>query len=284
MHRKPRPTLTLTDLFTSLSLVAILAALFLPVLSGAQRSDNLELCLSNMRQLGSALYIYMQDYDETMPSALANIPPVNGGSIDVIPYDMQILPYTRRVRSPITRARVFACPNDTTPLQSDPNLAMWDGQFRLHPYLRRSYAYAGAIITQARVDAGQSQPDPNTGMSQWSAGNVLAQMENPAETIALAEAWTSDETGDGSTFVVGSPWGSILTNCDTWKLAGRHKPAQSPLDAPPPGCALDYTQPNRFPSPGHLHIGNYVLADGHARRYTWQQVRSNDFALFKLLK
>ena len=276
MYHKPRPTFTLTDLFVSLSAVTVLAALFLPVLSDAQRNNNLTICLSSMSKLGRGLLLYTQDYDGRMPSAFVNIPPVNGGNTGIIPYDMQILPYMQ------TKVKTFACPSDTTSLNFDTS-AMWDGML-ISLRLRRSYVYVSAVNTQARADAGQSQPDPNTGMSTWGAGNALADMDSPTETIALTEGWATNADGSGTSSLVGSTWGSLFTNCDTWKLPGRNKPAQSPVDNPPPGCANDYTDPNKLPSLGHNHLGNSVLADGHVKTYSWQQVRANDFSLFKLRK
>lgn len=283
MNRKLRLRLTLVELLTSLAIVALLAATLLPVLSAAQRKDNAELCLSNMKIIGSALSVYLQDYDEVMPTALVTSPPINGGNIDLVPYDMQLYPYLYANRFPQRNIDFFACPSDSTRITTDPTFALWNGKFRSRRYFRRSYSYAAAINTQARADSGEGQPDPNTGMSQWGRGNALAQMESPAETIALVEAWGTNEFGEGEAYIVGSPWGSILTNCDTWKLPGRNKPAQNPNDLPP-GCEERFENPNVFPAAGHNGLGNYIFADSHVATRSWEQVRGNDFNLFKMQK
>lgn len=268
---------TLIELLVVIAIIAILAAILFPVFAQARERARAVSCLSNVKQIGTGLYMYVQDYDETMPSAFITIPPINGGNQPEIPYDMQILPYIKNVQ-------VFACNSDSTRLQTDPNLAIWDGKYRKLPYLRRSYGYVGSLNTQERANAGGAQPDPNTGMSQWGNGNSLAAIDAPAETIALTESWGLNENGENETFVVGSPWGSLFTNCDAWKLAGRKKPAAGPIDNPPPGCDERFNHPRVFPMKGHFDQGNFVFADGHAKQMRYAQVRGNDFYLWKLRK
>jgi prepilin-type processing-associated H-X9-DG protein len=50
-----------------LLVAGILAALMFPVFSQARESARLASCQSNMKQLGTALAMYTQDYDERMP-------------------------------------------------------------------------------------------------------------------------------------------------------------------------------------------------------------------------
>ncbi len=268
---------TLIELLVVIAIIAILAAILFPVFAQARERARGISCLSNVKQLGTGLYMYVQDYDERLPSAFVNVPPINGGNTDVIPYDMQIMPYIRN-------AQLFACGSDSTRTATDPNFAIWDGAFRTRPYRRRSYGYVGALNTQERALLGQGQPDPNVGMSTWGSGNSLAAIDAPAETIALTEAWGTNESGDGETFMVGSPWGSLFTNCDAWKLAGRRKPAVGPIDNGPPGCDERFNNVNVLPMRGHFDSGNYVFADSHAKQMRWAQVRGNDFFLWKLRK
>lgn len=277
MNSKPRPRVTLSELLTSTAIVAVLAAILLPALSVVQQRDNASTCLTNLSRLGRALRTYAQDYDETMPAALASIPAINGGTVSNIPYDMQIRPYMDWGRGFARQASFFVCPSDTLPRSSFTDY--WDGSLK-RLRLRRSYVYATNINTQARANAGGSQPDPNTGMSVWGSGYTLSSMDSPGETIALTEGWASN--GGVSDAVVGSPWSSILSGCDTWKLPGRNVPAQNPDDQF--AICGEYSDFNRQPLLGHNRVGNYALADGHAAPFTWQQVRANDFRLFKLRK
>src|SRR5712671_3091395 len=58
---------TLIELLVVIAIIAILAAILFPVFAAARERARLTACLSNMRQLGSALTMYVQDYDETYP-------------------------------------------------------------------------------------------------------------------------------------------------------------------------------------------------------------------------
>jgi len=115
----------------------------------------------------------------------------------------------------------------------------------------------------------------------------MSAIEEPADTVAICESWSSNgDNGTTSDSTVASPWGSLFTNCDTYKLPGRNIPALSPSDQGPPGCAGDYsaTNLNRKTAKGHMAQGNYVFCDGHAKVLRWGQARQNDFRVFKLQK
>jgi prepilin-type processing-associated H-X9-DG protein len=179
----------------------------------------------------------------------------------------------------IKNNQLFTDPSDALPRGWPDMGSLWDGRY-LNNRIKRSYAYVGAINTQERANAGGAQPDPNTGMSQWGAGNSLAAIDQSAETISLVESWAANGgVGDSA---VGTPWGSLFTGCDTWKLAGRQVPAQGPIDQF--AACGEFANNGLRPMKGHMDQGNYLFADGHAKVYRWAQVRGNDFFLFKLRK
>src|SRR5207245_11790909 len=69
MRRTRKPAFTLIELLVVIAIIAILAAILFPVFAQARERARMTACVSNMRQIGSAVIIYTQDYDETFPYA-----------------------------------------------------------------------------------------------------------------------------------------------------------------------------------------------------------------------
>ncbi|MFP3905369.1 MAG: type II secretion system protein, partial [Armatimonadota bacterium] len=60
---------TLIELLVVIAIIAILAAILFPVFARAQDKARQTACLSNQKQLGTALMMYANDYDNTLPSS-----------------------------------------------------------------------------------------------------------------------------------------------------------------------------------------------------------------------
>jgi prepilin-type N-terminal cleavage/methylation domain-containing protein/prepilin-type processing-associated H-X9-DG protein len=58
---------TLIELLVVIAIIAILAAILFPVFAQARAKARQSACLSNMKQLGTGLMRYAQDWDETLP-------------------------------------------------------------------------------------------------------------------------------------------------------------------------------------------------------------------------
>lgn len=59
---------TLIELLVVIAIMSILAALLFPVFGQARDRARQASCVSNLRQIGSALGLYLQDHDERMPN------------------------------------------------------------------------------------------------------------------------------------------------------------------------------------------------------------------------
>lgn len=62
-----RSGFTLIELLVVIAIIAILAAILFPVFAQAREKARSASCLSNTKQLGLGLVMYVQDYDETFP-------------------------------------------------------------------------------------------------------------------------------------------------------------------------------------------------------------------------
>ena len=64
--RQRRPAFTLIELLVVIAIIAILAAILFPVFAQAREAARKASCTSNLKQIGMALRMYSQDYDETL--------------------------------------------------------------------------------------------------------------------------------------------------------------------------------------------------------------------------
>jgi prepilin-type N-terminal cleavage/methylation domain-containing protein/prepilin-type processing-associated H-X9-DG protein len=67
MTRSTHRAFTLIELLVVIAIIAILAAILFPVFAQAREKARQTACLSNTKQIGTALMMYVQDYDETLP-------------------------------------------------------------------------------------------------------------------------------------------------------------------------------------------------------------------------
>jgi prepilin-type N-terminal cleavage/methylation domain-containing protein/prepilin-type processing-associated H-X9-DG protein len=96
---------TLIELLVVISIVGILAALLLPVLSRAKESGRATGCLSNLHQVGIALQLYAGDYNNRLPS-MSDIYP---GVTNSFPGPDQVL------SNQLGKVNVLRCPSDKWP-------------------------------------------------------------------------------------------------------------------------------------------------------------------------
>ena len=274
---------TLIELLVVIAIIAILAAILFPVFAQAKAAAKQSSCLSNVRQIGIGMIMYLADSDDTYPGNDQWEPsPLNSNPGDPrMPFDLQIMPYVKNTK-------IFACPSDQGSNRSAASTrTFWDVSYQSQA-LWRSYQFVGTIVTKS--GAAPYGIDDNTGLSTYPypatsspIGRNASQVQNSADTIALVEVWGPSMTGSDSSYV-GSGQSAAFVLCDTWKLAGRKVGSTAASELLPGVCTSIFHYEVNQPSPGHNGGSNYALADGHAKRLTWGQVSGKDFDLFKLQK
>lgn len=188
----PRKTgFTLIELLVVIAIIATLAAILFPVFAQAREKARETTCISNMRQVGLGVRMYVQDFDETWPIFHAyNTQPAADvdGHLGI---EMEIMPYLKN-------RDVFRCPNDSGgPVPAD-NVSTVDyggckdlgnkaRSYRdcygsSYRFTRGAFSTIDGVSRQNNVVCDQSNPScpPSGPVSD-------AQFQKPAETRILRD-------------------------------------------------------------------------------------------------
>ncbi|MBQ0106226.1 MAG: DUF1559 domain-containing protein [Armatimonadetes bacterium] len=150
---------TLIELLVVIAIIAILAAILFPVFAQAREKARQTSCLSNCKQIGTALQLYCDDYEETMPNTFESCDPLepgkkflisiaNIGVFNAYSWRDAIYPYVKNVN-------MFICPSGRKDLTG--------------------YAYNYCLVYDFNMN---KRPSPI----------ALSQIKNPSELVFCQDA------------------------------------------------------------------------------------------------
>lgn len=192
---------TLIELLVVIAIIAILVAILFPVFARAREQARKASCLSNLRQLGMGVAMYLQDWDESFPNT--DDPFLYAGRRFRFP----LMPYLALGQKQVSPS--FAASSKSAPLRcpSDPKVRDFDDT---------SYAYSTAFFHSPEQLAGKTAADMLTAFP--CATQTLATVASPARKILLFE-WSNSHDFSGAAQPVG-PWGTLTASrtpgADRW--------------------------------------------------------------------
>jgi prepilin-type N-terminal cleavage/methylation domain-containing protein/prepilin-type processing-associated H-X9-DG protein len=194
---------TLIELLVVIAIIAILAAILFPVFAQAREKARTVSCLSNFKQLGTALSMYFQDYDE------------------------RVLP------------RYNACPS-TGPAATPDDHTLWT--FTLQPYIKNQQImvcpsaqdskYGDTWNTRSYISEGYNQTISgwywtNSPPSNPACGSpilpALPQISYPAKNVMFADSWSGDLASGSRGYLFGNTGMNVpYTAAPAGSFAARH--------------------------------------------------------------
>jgi prepilin-type N-terminal cleavage/methylation domain-containing protein/prepilin-type processing-associated H-X9-DG protein len=240
---------TLIELLVVIAIIAILAAILFPVFAQAREKARQTACLSNTKQLGTGLMMYLQDYDEAYPCNWFGVgstdpwryrDPANGTPNNRYRWMDAVQPY-------IKNEGLFSCPS----APSD-NRTSYRTRDRLTATVDDNTAnnFGGSYCTNVFYwDGGPGTPPSSDGTNYVTR---VASIARPADTI-----WVLEGDGAYQCAVPNVGWHGTIEN--NFRTRGG-KFGRSLYPAQPSGEWLEGAVTFR-----HQNRSNVIWCDGHAK-------------------
>jgi prepilin-type N-terminal cleavage/methylation domain-containing protein/prepilin-type processing-associated H-X9-DG protein len=194
-----RKAFTLIELLVVIAIIAILAAILFPVFARAKASAKQMQCMSNMKQLGTAMMLYLGDYDDRIPTATRGDerdPNYVDGDWGKDLWMFHIRPYigTNYPSDLQERSSIYACPENPARQILDTSALEDFGYPRDYPTtewgLRRVngvYMYWLSYAINEHLTDGEFPDIEGPNLSRW---------ENPSNSYLFLEGNRSEVEGD----------------------------------------------------------------------------------------
>jgi prepilin-type N-terminal cleavage/methylation domain-containing protein len=159
---RPRTSgFTLIELLVVIAIIAILAAILFPVFAQAREQARRTACISNVKQMGLAWMMYVQDNDETFPPSNSIQPTAaNNNNPQWVSYSANPFPC-----KPCRPRRTSALPPDDPVLFPKMDQAAYDPRVFAMPYVKSLDMFK--CPSDNGIPASLVPGDPSQGVSVW---------------------------------------------------------------------------------------------------------------------
>jgi prepilin-type N-terminal cleavage/methylation domain-containing protein/prepilin-type processing-associated H-X9-DG protein len=247
---------TLIELLVVIAIIAILAAILFPVFAQAREQARKATCISNMKQLGLAFMMYVQDYDETFPMNQYFASP-----------DHQTLQRTwaDEVGPYVKNGDTFIDGDDKVTVRYSGG----GGAYKCPSFpIDQSYNYGVERYLVEDGDCPWNLPDAS---GPHFAVNTLSVISTPADKIFMVEKgknWASWSFSmfDGGEWIWTDWWGACGGDGPSPNTNPAHNDLAWDYDAP-----SSATDPGLWPNPGvepryrHTKTCPVIFCDGHVK-------------------
>jgi len=236
-----RRAFTLIELLVVIAIIAILAAILFPVFAQAKEAAKKTACLSNNKQIGIGLYLYVSDSDDALP--MANYPAApaymgppftqfafhTGAGVAELCWADLIQPYTKNLQ-------LFKCPTDDKLVKDSSGNAVPGAKlsYALNYYFFRqpggisNFALTGGNMTSINAPANKIfiaetgvdstgaireivRPDRDAGMHRHMNGSNFVMADTHAKYHVEPKWWITIPSA-----IWGLPENAQLQPCPQW--------------------------------------------------------------------
>ncbi len=225
---------TLIELLVVIAIIGILAAMLLPALNRARSAGKKAVCVGNLRQIGIAIQMYAQDFNDHTPFSMG--PTTANGTYSIYPWCVFLVPYTAKTEG--VPQTIFICPEQPIRLQVSATYLGADRTYSANP-----------LVFGPPFENNSFQPPGNKPVKLTDIGRasqvILVADSNQVQddnwgSEAYFEAYPFDDTSIGShspSDVIPLP--TTYVNVD---------------DPPDGGGRVRYR---------HTNVANALMIDGH---------------------
>lgn len=207
MNNRNRSAFTLIELLVVIAIIAILAAILFPVFAQAREKARGITCISNAKQIGTAIMMYAQDYDEAViPWFVRTTIARNEWRDDLISWTQNLQPYIKNgnpVRpaaagfNNVEPAGMMKCPSfNPSTFKESAHKPDCDGAGALDTWIPAKWYHANyGIGFGAKADPATSCTQDNpyyyfAGSDVRATTMMLAAVVRPADAVIVSDGFT----------------------------------------------------------------------------------------------